>query len=250
MNKQVGILYGVGVGPGDARLLSQKAIDCIRESDIICLPQAQKECCRAYQIAEQAIPELVEKECLCLPFQMTRDESEARQNHKDAWLLIREKLLSGKNAAFLTIGDPVVFSTFAYAADLARAEGFPVETVNGIASFLAAAAVLGISLCEGNEELHIGTGQSDPEALLSLPGTKVFMKCGRSIPKIRAALRKLEQEKELRIYAVSNCGLADERRYEGIEELPESESYMTTIIVKENSKIRTGEKNDTAREEV
>ena len=59
-----GILYGVGVGPGDPELLTLKAVRILRECDVIAIPQESKEGCTAYQIARQAVPELDEKPCL------------------------------------------------------------------------------------------------------------------------------------------------------------------------------------------
>lgn len=67
-----GILYGVGVGPGDPELLTLKAVRILRECDVIAIPQESKEGCTAYQIARQAVPELDEKPCLPLPMPMTR----------------------------------------------------------------------------------------------------------------------------------------------------------------------------------
>ena len=49
-----GILYGVGVGPGDPELLTLKAVRILRECDVIAIPQESKEGCTAYQIARPA----------------------------------------------------------------------------------------------------------------------------------------------------------------------------------------------------
>ena len=228
-----GTLYGIGTGPGDPGLLTQKAKACIMAADLICLPQAERETCRAYQTALRAVPELAGKPCLCFPFPMTRRGEEVKRVHEEVWGAIRRQLLDGKSCAFLTIGDPAVYSTFTYIAKLAAAENFQVKTVSGVASYQAAAASLGISLCEGDEELHIGTGAGDVEALLSLPGTKVIMKCGAAMPRIMELLRKAAERRHLQVYAVTDCGLESERRYCGMDEIPEAPGYMTTVIVKE-----------------
>ena len=68
-----GILYGVGVGPGDPELLTIKALRILKESDIIALPAQEKEHCHAYQIVKQSYPEMEEKELLPLSFPMTKD---------------------------------------------------------------------------------------------------------------------------------------------------------------------------------
>lgn len=268
MNKKYGTLYGVGVGPGAPDLLTLRAVDIIRNADIICIPQEDKNSCRAYQIAEEAVPEISEKECVCFDFKMTRDEEELRRIHADAYRRIKNLLTGGRTAAFLMIGDPSVYSSFSYIAKLAvddqakeaeakkteakeadvkTIEGIEAEdgcdasdtrikviNVSGISSYHEIAARLGISLCEGDEELHIGTGNGNIEELLALPGTKVIMKCGKITGVIRECLRNIGKYRNITVYGVADCGLHDEKVYYGVEELPDSSDYMTTIIVKEN----------------
>ena len=227
MNENNGILYGVGVGPGDPELMTLKAVKCIRQADVIFCPQQDS---RAFHIAEQAVPEIREKNCLSYDFKMTRDPAELRRVHEGAYQEIKKQLQEEKNVAFLTIGDTSVYSTFSYVAQKAHAAGFKVEAVPGVTAFLASASRLGIPLCEGDEELHIGTGQSDIEQLLALPGTKIIMKCGRNLPKIKAILREREEEQRIKVWAVSDCGMETEKIHTGADEIPET--YMTTIIVK------------------
>ena len=144
---------------------------------------------------------------------------------------VKKYIEEGKNVTFLTIGDPNVYSTFSYIAELAKEENIEVKTVNGINSFCAAATALGISLCEGEEQLHVIADTSDIEEALKLSGTKVIMKCARSMPYIKECL--LRCEKDIEVYAVSECGTADEMKFYGIDELPDDSGYMMTIIVKE-----------------
>lgn len=225
-----GILLGVGVGPGDPELMTIKAMRCIKAADIICLPKASKESCRAYLIAEQAVPEITGKECICLDFKMIREEEELKKLHQRAYQMIQSELSGGKTVAFLTVGDPTIYSTFSYMLEKARSDGFDAEIVSGISSYHAAAARLGIALCEGEEELHIGTGHSNIEELLELPGTKIIMKAGHNIGKVKNILEKAEREKGIRITAISDCGMPGEKRFECASEIPMHE-YMTTIIV-------------------
>jgi len=228
-----GKLYGVGVGPGSADYLTVKAVNCIREADIICIPTVSKDLCRAYRIAKEAVPETEGKECICLDCKMTRSREELEKVHSESFEMIRRYLSDGKNVAFITIGDPVVYSTFTGIMKKASDAGFEAEQINGITSFTASAAALGISLCEEEEEIHIGTGQSDIEGLLKLPGTKIIMKAGKNIGKIKETLRRAEETGRIRVYAVINCGTEEESRYFGAEDIPVDAGYMTTIIIKE-----------------
>ena len=222
--KEHGVLYGVGVGPGDPDMMTLKAVKCIKAADIIFCPRENS---RAFEIAERAVPEIKEKECLFHDFKMTRDDNELKKIHEDAYQEIRDLLKQGKSVAFLTIGDPAVYSTFSYVAGKAESDGIMVETVSGVTSFLASASRLGISLCEGKEELHIGTDES----ILSLPGTKILMKCGKNLPRIKETLCRMEQTETIKVYAVSDCGMENEEVFIGASEIP-VDRYMTTIIVR------------------
>lgn len=65
-----GILYGIGVGPGEPELMTLKALRIIRSCDVIVLPAASKEACYAYRIVYEVCPEIEEKILLCMPFPM------------------------------------------------------------------------------------------------------------------------------------------------------------------------------------
>ena len=65
-----GILYGVGVGPGDPELMTLKAVRLIKENDIIAVPGAEVRETVAYKIAVQAVPELADKELLPIYMQL------------------------------------------------------------------------------------------------------------------------------------------------------------------------------------
>ena len=82
-----GILYGVGVGPGDPELMTLKAVRLIKENDIIAVPGAEVRETVAYKIAVQAVPELADKELLPIYMPMTHDKAELE-------LLLRVRRLS------------------------------------------------------------------------------------------------------------------------------------------------------------
>ena len=62
---KTGILYGVGVGPGDPELVTLKAVRIVRECDTVILPAKNKEDCIAYGIMKEACVEIAEKELVC-----------------------------------------------------------------------------------------------------------------------------------------------------------------------------------------
>ena len=87
-----GILYGIGVGPGDPELMTIKAARLMKEADVICLPRESKEDCRAYLIAKQAVPEREDKECLCYEFEMIRDAEKLAKLHQAFYERIKDKI--------------------------------------------------------------------------------------------------------------------------------------------------------------
>ena len=231
-----GKICGVGVGTGEGTLTA-RAVRALREADVICLPQPEKETCRSYLAALAAVPEIEDKPCIGLPFTMTREQEKLEQIHEEGWQRLLALCREGKKVVFLTIGDPAVYSTFCYMADRARRDGVPIEVAPGVPSFVMAADSLDLPLCEGDEELHILSGQTLTMESLRRPGTLVIMKCGRRMEEIKGMLVRLEQEEGAQVLAVEECGSPDEKHYAGADAIPADSGYMTTIIVKKRPDI-------------
>lgn len=228
-----GILYGIGVGPGDPEMLTLRAVRAIREADVICLPKADKYECRAFQIALPVVPELKYKKTVSFDFEMTRDEEALARMHAEFYEKYRQLIMEGYNLAFLTIGDPTVYSTFGYIMKLAKKDGIEVEIINGITSFCGSAAAAGTLLSERDENIHIISGQGNLEDDLKLPGTKIIMKSGRNVAKIKERLLEMEQAEKISVYAVVDCGMETEQIFNGAIMIPDDSKYMMTIIIKD-----------------
>ena len=222
-----GVLYGAGVGPGDPELLTVKAVNLIKECDILAIPQKKRGECTAYRIAVQAVPEAKDKPVLPIDMPMTRDKAVRESAYEAGAEAVAEELSKGKMVVFLTLGDPAVYSTFAYLAPHVESKGFDVIWVPGVTSFCASAAALGSPLCTDREALHILPGGINAEEELSFPGTKVFMK--GELDKLLGAIR----ESGLDAKAVENCGTADQHIYDTVDEIPEDAGYYLVTIVKE-----------------
>lgn len=104
-----GKLYAVGVGPGDPKLLTLKAVETIKNADCIACPKSNGEPGIAYKIAQGAIGEIISKELLLLDFPMREDD--IKEFHEKASKQIMEYLARGMSVAFLTLGDPQFYST-------------------------------------------------------------------------------------------------------------------------------------------
>ena len=150
-----GTLYGVGIGPGDPELLTLKAVRLIREAQVIALPGKEAKETVAYRIAVQAVPELEEKHLLPVAMPMTKDKKELEENHRLAAEAVERELDAGKDVAFLTLGDPTVYSTYLYVHKRVQADGYPTKIVSGVTSFCAASAELDTGLVENSQQLHV-----------------------------------------------------------------------------------------------
>ena len=222
-----GILYGVGVGPGDPELLTTKAVRLIKECDIIAIPHREAGQCFAYRIACAAVPEAKDKPVLPVEMPMTRDKVVREAAYEAGAETVAEAFSEGKCIVFLTLGDPSVYSSFAYLAPHIKRRGYEVVWVPGVTSFCASAAALGCPLCTDRDELHILPGGSNADKALTLAGTKVFMK--GELPQLLGAIRQSGQGAQ----AVENCGLETQRVYKALDAIPEDAGYYLVTVVKE-----------------
>ncbi len=229
-----GILYGIGVGPGEPELMTLKALRYIKESDIIILPSEPKEECYSYRIVQEVYHEVDEKEIICLPFPMIKDREFLRKAHDEIYDRISNLLKEGKNVAFLVIGDPSVYSTYSYIHSRVLSNEGQAYMISGIPSFCAAAAALGISLGDNTDEIHIIPGSYEIEQTMKLKGTRIYMKSGKNLAQLKRLLEESEAD-SYEVYSVSNCGMENEVLTVGLENLNTDSGYLTLVIVKEKS---------------
>ena len=225
-----GTLYGVSIGPGDPELITVKAMNIISDSKYIATPHTGTGDSLALSIVSQAI-DLSGKEIMKLEFPMTKDKNILAKSHKDAADAIAKILDQGEDVAMLNLGDVTIFSTFAYTMDQLLEKDYNVEVIPGVTSFCASASKLRIALTSMNEPLHIipATG-IDLKKALQMPGSKVLMKIGKSMPKLIETLHELNLEDN--VYAVENCGLENEKIYNSLDEFDGDMGYFTIVVVK------------------
>lgn len=223
-----GILYGVGVGPGDPELMTVKAINLIKENDVIAVVGKDAKEAVAYKIAKEAVPEIENKELLGIYMPMVMDKEEQEKNHQAGAKLVEKYLDEGKNVVYITLGDSTVYCTFTYLQDIVEADGYKTELIPGITSFCAAAARVNIPLCLWNEPLHIIPAAHSTDMPLDQPGNYVLMKSGSHMGTIKQLLR--DHNKSVKM--VENCGMPNEKVYESLEEIPDDAGYFSLIIAK------------------
>jgi precorrin-2/cobalt-factor-2 C20-methyltransferase len=191
-------IFGVGVGPGAPDLITLRAQRVLRESQVLVLPRASDYgSSTAWRIAKPVVGEVPGQERLFLTFPMRKDPEVLRPAWERAFAAIGERLERGLSVAFVTEGDPSVYSTFIYLAREAprRWPAVPVEVIPGVSSITAVPAVTGVPLADGLERVAIvpaGYGVQDLPALLAAFDTVVLMKIGPEMPAVLAALEGAE----------------------------------------------------------
>ena len=218
-----GKLYGIGVGPGDSKLLTVRAVETIQNADMIITPKTEKkEDSVAYHIAT-------------LVFQMVTDMEVVSKQWEENRRIIEEKLDEGKNLVFLTLGDPMLYSTYMYIFRALKRTEYTVETIPGIPAFLGIASYIGMPVTEWEENVLIIPATADPEKIdraLSAADNAVIMKVYKKFAFIQEELRKHHMIKNA--VMVSRAGLPDEIIERDLDSLPSDyrPNYLSTIIAK------------------
>ncbi|MEB2299571.1 precorrin-2 C(20)-methyltransferase [Lysinibacillus xylanilyticus] len=193
----LGILYGLGVGPGDPELITVKAFRVIQESPVIAYPKKLKGSkSYAHRIVDVYINP-AEKDMLGLVFPMTKDEAVLEREWTKSVELVYEKLQEGKDVAFVTEGDPLLYSTFIHMMKLMQDmhPDVEIQTVPGISSFNGSASRLGIALADGDDRVAIVPAHDDYEAMreaIESHDAVVFIKVAKVIDLMLEVLRDLD----------------------------------------------------------
>ena len=216
MDQKQGILYGVGVGPGDPELLTVKAVRVIREADVVAAPNTGTSRA-ALDIVQDHI---AGKPILDCPSPMHRDRAAA----KAAYARTAEDICA--------LLDPTVYSTYMYVHRLVEEKGYEARVIPGVPSFCAAAAALGLPLCEGKERLLIiPAGYEGLEESLDVEANKVLMKAGRSITELQDLLRRRGELDRASLAA--NCGMEGETLYPHFADMDDPTGYFSIVIVRD-----------------
>jgi len=231
----IGKFYGVGVGPGDPDLLTMRAINVLKTATVICLPRSSTDNDSvAMKVAGPYIPATAELVEIATP--MTRDKAVLEKEWKRGAVKIVEHLRQGKNVAFITIGDAMLFSTYSYLLKEVRLllPDVEVQTVPGVTSFAGAAAHLNIALAEGSERLAIIPAVDDPadlRAILEQFPSVVLMKVAGKYEEIVDLLNELGL-KDKAVY-ISKLGYPDQFVTFDLDSLRGlKRDYLSLILIK------------------
>lgn len=232
------VVYAVGVGPGDPELLTRKAERILRSVDVICAPTGAAE---GGSYALSIVDEFIDRsrqEVLVQLFPMVKDMKGLDPYWEEAADQVAQRVAQGKDVAFVTIGDPFLYSTYLYIHRifLAKYPEIKIEVVPGISSILASSAVSGLPLGLGAERIAILPATYEKDELkrtLEEFDTVVLMKVNRVFDAVYAALKELGREKSG--VFVRRVGSADEEVHHDLEALLGRKlDYLSMLIVRKN----------------
>jgi precorrin-2/cobalt-factor-2 C20-methyltransferase len=185
-----GRLVGIGVGPGEADLITLRGVAALRRADRVVAPATAVDAVgRAEAIVRQVLPGLrVER----IPFEMAPGRAERDRSVAEAAGVLAGYLDAGEEVAFVTLGDPLTYSTFtAVAAEVRRRRpATVVDQVPGVMAFQALAARTGTTVTDDRQRLLVRTALDgeDVGAELADPSvTVVLYKGGRRLPDLAKA---------------------------------------------------------------
>lgn len=238
----LGLFFGIGVGPGPAGYLPVAALEALRGADAIYLPRARSakvsvacQCLSGLAIPAERLREI--------EFTMDPDRAVLGSHYAELASDLAAELEANRNVAYLTLGDPLTYSTYGYvlAALRDRLPQLRYKTFPGITSYAAAAADLAWPLGEGKERVLILPCPDEPQALqrdIETHDVVVLMKIGKRLPWVLEVLRKLEITQ--RCALACRIGLPEEVVCSDLARLPADESlgYLSTLLIRRTARER------------
>ena len=232
-----GTLYGLGVGPGDPELITLKAMKILRKVAVVFAAASTKNnYSLAVDIASAHLTKGVPVEFIGFP--MTRDKEILKAAWQDNARKVTEPLKKGKDVAFITLGDPMTYSTFGYIMQTIKEvyPDIPVKVIPGITSYHAAAASACQVLAEGEESFTVVSGALGAENLKELvdhTDNLVMLKVYRNYKEIIDTLNRVGLTD--RSILISRCGLDGEQIVRDLEDCPDSvPPYLSLLLIRKN----------------
>jgi precorrin-2/cobalt-factor-2 C20-methyltransferase len=232
----VATVFAVGVGPGDPELLTRKAERVLRQADVILAPVSNL---GEASVALDTVREFLDEgrqEIIIHQFPMTSDKSRLIPAWQEAVELIAERVHAGQDVAFITIGDPLLYSTFIYLLRIFR-ESYPqiaIEIVPGISSINTSSAVACFPLAEADERIAIipaTAGMDKVVEALAAFDTVVLLKVKPLFGEILEVLRRMGRERCALF--VERVGGAKQKIITDLDEMAaHTPDYLSLMIIR------------------
>ena len=195
-----------------------KGYRLIRNADIVFLPIN-----RSKSFAGEIVKDyLTDKKTVEIEFPMGKVDGKRYEEAADT---IDSRLEDGETGVFLTLGDPMVYSTFSYLMAELEKIGIRVESVPGISSFQAAANRIRLPLACKGQNFYLTDGEIDEEVLRHVD-TVAILKAGKDKEK----LLDLLESRGFAYSYIRRCGCPEETILYNKEEILKEEDYMSLIL--------------------
>lgn len=231
--------YGIGTGPGDSSLVTVKAVNTLKNLDILYTPESKKGGeSLALSIVDEYLPESLEIKSRHFPMNFNGTEKIQVWNSVSGEIV--EDVKKGKNVGFVTLGDPMIYSTYVYVMERLM-EHIEVETIPGISSFSNIASNQNFPLVMDTDPLIVipCTMEEDKiDEALEKYDCLVLMKVYK---KINMVIDKLKKHNLIdHAILVSNSSQDREEVFTNLrdEHIDEKISYFSTILVNKNRNKR------------
>ena len=231
--------YGIGTGPGDSSLLTIKAVETLQNLDTLYTPEAKKGGeSLALSIVSKYLPDGLEIKSRHFPMNFNGTEKVQVWNRVSNEIV--EDVKNGKDVGFVTLGDPMIYSTYVYVMERLM-EDIEVETIPGISSFSNIASNQNFPLVMDTDPLMVIPCTMEEEKIdeaLEKYDCFVLMKVYK---KINMILEKLEKHNLIdHAILVSNSSQEKEEVFTNLRDanIDEKISYFSTILVNKNRNTR------------
>ncbi|QWR78309.1 precorrin-2 C(20)-methyltransferase [Candidatus Magnetomonas plexicatena] len=225
------VVYSLGLGPGDPELITIKAMRILEQSDVVIVPQSDE---LGRSVAKDIISHYVSDEKIQMYFfPMNNKKEELVKRYTELAETIKSLLDSGKTVAYVSMGDPTLFSTSNYLTDKLKNIGVAIKHIPGISSVNASSALLGISLASKGDNIGIYelSAKADVNAeRIKNHSTTIFMKVHKKLNALIEAIRESAPDEA---YLIQRVGLEGENTIDLLESAPDFDAaYLSLAIIK------------------
>ena len=239
----VGKVVGIGVGPGDPELITIKAANTLQAADVICVPKAHADTpSMALGMIKQVLHERkILPVVLHLVFPMTKDEKKLNEAWAKNAEIVAKRAMKGETVAFITLGDPMFYSTFVCLCQAIKAKfpQVPLEIIPGVTSLTACAAAARLPLAEQNEALAVIPAAFNPEQIAELAknvDNLVLMKGVQRVKDLIPVLEKAGFREDSTVALVRRSTLPEENvtigRFADVKNWEIHDDYFSMVIIK------------------
>jgi len=211
-------LYGVGTGPGDKELLTLKAVRVIRDAEVIFAPNN-----RGKNMALDTAKDYIgNKRIVLIDFHMGEVD---RTDYKTASEIIKNEISNGEHGVFLTIGDPMIYSTFIFIMKELEGSDVEVEIVPGIPSFVAGAGISKTPIGVKGEKFLLCDEEPEAELLKS-----VDCVCILKAFKDKKKIIDIFDDEGFAYNYIKRCTLENEKVLTDKEKILKERDYMSFMM--------------------